>query len=1237
MNKKFHVKCIRNYRPGLVAGNVLLAVVLCLCANSVWAQVWQGSISSDFALGENWQGGNSPPAGVACEFGFCDAVTIAASQNNPIIDGVIIPEGAIGLTLANASEAQLSIINGGRFSVVGTASIGGGASGIGKLLIDGDGSLFKAAELSIGASGIGKVLISSGAELEVASVNLSTNSTGNADLVIGSEINDSGPVASAGRLRVGTINFGTGNGRLVFNHHNDDYEFSTTVVSSNTSSSIHLINGHTLFSKTSDAYKGVLEVHSGAKLTFNDGVEFGDKDSLAASVSVKGNGEDVSFSTRATGNGVNSSTLVIHGNLHFDSESIVEVGAGLPGVDMVEVGNSDLIDVRGSLLLDGSLRVVNIGGFSFGRYELFRFGSLHADDNHAGVDLDLGDLNGSLVVEGSSVYLLIAQALGSSAYWRGGDGVWSASGAEWSASDNGSEPLFPWNDGVAVFGVEGGGQVAVSGDVAFNEIQFTENGYLVGGNGRLIGTLADEQTYVGLQADEGVSAHIAAQIESDFVLRKYGPGTVILSNDNNNWSSARVEQGILQIGAGDPESVSGRLSGNTYIGTTGTLVFNHANPAPYAGAITGEGRIRLDGGSLTLTGANTYLGGTQINGGRLQVGDGGNSGSLGSGAVTLAGGATLAFARNSDITVANTISGAGTIEQMGADGTTLTLSGDLAGFTGALEQVSGRIVVTSEDFGGSVMVSDRFVLGSTASSGSISGAVDVGSGGRFSGTGSVGSLSLRSGSSIAPGHSIGVIEVTGDALFEAGSIYEVEVDPSVAADAPWGGAGYRSSDRIDVLGTATIEGGNVVSLAPGSGWQPNTRFIILTAGTLDGEFEAVTSDRPFLSASLEHDTNLGIVTLVLDRNDIDFAGVAASPNQAAAATALQSLTGGHPLFMEVFEIIEGSTTAEAQNAFAQLSGEYHASVRNMLLDDSRFIRDAVLAHAGTAMNGGNRVWMRALHHDADFEDDATADFSRKASGVLLGVDYALGESSSAGWSTGYQRTTADAAWLASEGDVNTLHAAVHGGTRLGFSMPGFSTEGMGLRFGAAYAWHEVDVQRQVAFGGYTESMRSEYDANTLQAFGELDLHTQIGDFELSPFLNVAWVRLSVDAFEEADHTTDVMGGTAVLTSGSASTNATFATLGARGVLPLGPVHLQGMLGWKSALSGDDAETRVGFLNGGDGFSLRGAPIAKNAFVADVGLDIALGSSARVGVAYAGQLSSEVTDHALRANLHITLP
>ena len=79
----------------------------------------------------------------------------------------------------------------------------------------------------------------------------------------------------------------------------------------------------------------------------------------------------------------------------------------------------------------------------------------------------------------------------------------------------------------------------------------------------------------------------------------------------------------------------------------------------FSGVIEGGPLLTLNGtGTLVLTGANTYSGGTTIaNGGTLQIGAGGTSGNLGAGAVSNAG--WLVFNRSDDITVANAIGGSG--------------------------------------------------------------------------------------------------------------------------------------------------------------------------------------------------------------------------------------------------------------------------------------------------------------------------------------------------------------------------------------------------------------------------------------------------------------------------------------------------------------------------------------------------------------------------------------------------
>lgn len=85
-----------------------------------------------------------------------------------------------------------------------------------------------------------------------------------------------------------------------------------------------------------------------------------------------------------------------------------------------------------------------------------------------------------------------------------------------------------------------------------------------------------------------------------------------------------------------------------------------------------NGITKTNGGTAILTQNNTYSGGTTITTGTLQIGNGGTTGSLGSGDVSVATGTTLRFNRSDDIVVTNKITGVGTLVHAAAS--TLTLN-----------------------------------------------------------------------------------------------------------------------------------------------------------------------------------------------------------------------------------------------------------------------------------------------------------------------------------------------------------------------------------------------------------------------------------------------------------------------------------------------------------------------------------------------------------------------------------
>jgi autotransporter-associated beta strand protein len=99
------------------------------------------------------------------------------------------------------------------------------------------------------------------------------------------------------------------------------------------------------------------------------------------------------------------------------------------------------------------------------------------------------------------------------------------------------------------------------------------------------------------------------------------------------------------------------------------------------GSISGTTGLRKQGAAILMlaNANNSFTGGILIEGGTLQVGDGGANGSLGGGNVT--NNATLIFNRTGSIVVTNAISGSGTLHKAGAGALTLTASNSYAGLT----------------------------------------------------------------------------------------------------------------------------------------------------------------------------------------------------------------------------------------------------------------------------------------------------------------------------------------------------------------------------------------------------------------------------------------------------------------------------------------------------------------------------------------------------------------------------
>jgi subtilase-type serine protease len=494
--------------------------------------------------------------------------------------------------------------------------------------------------------------------------------------------------------------------------------------------------------------------------------------------------------------------------------------------------------------------------------------------------------------------------------------------------------------------------------------------------------------------------------------------------------------------------------------------------------------------------------------------------------------------------------------------------------------------------------------GLLAVNGTLTSAVSVNDSGTLGGSGRIGALTVNRGGRVAPGNSVGTLQVAGDVTLGAGSTYAVELTPT-------------SSDRIVAGGKALLDGGTLTLALENSptllsGAQAQSLIgrqysILQAAGGIEGQFGQVLPNYLFLGGSLDYAA--GGVQLQVVRNDARFASVGATRNQRNVATAAEQLGAGNPVYESM---VRSESLAAAQQGLQQLSGEIYPAIGAMLINDSLQLRDAVgerLRHVPTS--GERNLWLKALgawgKTDARSE---TAGATTSLGGVLAGVDGALDEQTRVGLVAGYSDSSLSlGSGTHSSASIDSYHFGAYIGREWGnWRMTG----------GAAYSWHRGDVKRDLQYGDVSGKQKAKLEARTAQLFTEAAYRIQLQPLALEPFANLAYVHLDSDGLHEK-------GDAAALQRGSDRRDAVLSTLGARVLKTVAlndhqQLELSGSLGWQHSLTAVESEEHLGFVAGGPSFAVRSSPLLRDAALVGVQASLALSASTRVNLDYHGQLA-----------------
>ncbi|WP_370682569.1 autotransporter domain-containing protein [Comamonas sp. GB3 AK4-5] len=975
-------------------------------------------------------------------------------------------------------------------------------------------------------------------------------------------------------------------------------------------------------------------------------------------------------------------TLTVGGNLQMVNGSTLAITAGVPGANVQTPGQGTSVSVAGDLSLDGvRLRVSQGAGFGPGLYRLFDYGG-KLTLNHGGfaaIPVGTGlqflsnDKQINLVsTQGQTLSFWNADGLASSTAQGGGSGTWSTRALNWSDEQGSVMSAMSPQPGFAIFG-GAAGTVTVNnfaGPVQTTGLQFASDGYQLAGNALTL--VADTSTVVapveirvgdGSAASSGWTATLNNEIAGSDGLKKTGAGTLVLNGINTYSGGTTVAAGTLSVsqdsnlgGSGEGVALDGGSLQITGTGLTsngnrnwmlgnaggGIDIADAANRFTLGSALSGTGSLTKTGvGTLVLAGINTYTGSTTVSGGTLALGSGGSLSA--STALNVGSGATFDISQSGGNQAVGSLAGAGALAlgsltlDAGGNNQSTTYAGSISGTGGLTKSGTGALTLSGNSSGytGSTQVEGGSLL--LANTGQLGGTVTVASGATLVGSGTVGSLgtttTVQSGAVIAAGDAstpYGTLHVAGDLKLEQGATYQVKADPNAA-----------SSSLIQVAGTATLAG-SVLHVGSESNASTDFRvgqtYTILKASNILGAFDTVTSNYAYLDASLGHSAT--DVTLKLQRNDTAFAELANTSNQAAVANGIESLPSSHPLYQYVQGLPKG-TPAEA---FSSLSGDTHASVAGSLVSlgarAPRISSQHLYSNLTAGMRSGAPIaqgsgslpasawpsskalpaWAEVVGHWQAYNGDGNAArLKQNTAGLFVGMDQ---EVAGSGWrlggSLGYTHADGRVADRASTSKVDSYSAAVYGGKSLGTgSGPRINVLG-----GLAYTWHDIQTSRNVASLGQT--LKSDYSAHTAQLFAEVGYAIgQYDKFGFEPFVGVSLGKQRTGSFQEH-------GGFAALQGRSNTDDLTSTTLGLRMhsdfELAGKESRLRATVGWRHAFGDVNPQKTMAF-EGGQNFTVAGAPLARNTALLGLEAEMALSRSAALVVGYRGEVGSGQRDHA----------
>ena len=261
----------------------------------------------------------------------------------------------------------------------------------------------------------------------------------------------------------------------------------------------------------------------------------------------------------------------------------------------------------------GQARVVALGGTNTGNNIM----GASIGNSGAGVTTLAKNDAGTWILTGTNTYTGPTNVNGGILYI--GNGGTTGSIQSTTANVTGGSTLgFNRSDAVSFAGTiagagsvlqAGAGTTTLTGTNTYTGGTTISAGTLQLGSGGATGSIVGNVTNNGTLAFNRNNTYIfAGTISGTGAIDQIGTGTTVLTAANTYTGGTTISQGTLQIGNG---GTTGSIVGDV-LSTGGLLSFRRSDTVTYAGTYSGTGGLTKTGGTLILTGNNSYSGTTVV-------------------------------------------------------------------------------------------------------------------------------------------------------------------------------------------------------------------------------------------------------------------------------------------------------------------------------------------------------------------------------------------------------------------------------------------------------------------------------------------------------------------------------------------------------------------------------------------------------------------------------------------------